>query len=442
MTLLPAWWLFVPAVVNFAAYLLALWVLYLLTRDVLGSQLAGWIALLIGLSLRWPLWLGLSALSEGLFQGLVLTAFWMTHRWHKTGRRYWMLAAAMVWGLSTMTRYEGWVYAGMFGLLAAWKTRHRQLSLRDNMAGWMLALGFIPIWLWIQYSAFGNPGFFGVQYYANTMAKLGPVSVIEGVRYFPDLLIQTGPALASLALLGVALWLIRRNDYHPFPGWLALFWLAGFGALVLIAATGGRNTGLPERLTVTSLLLLVPAVVYLIVWLSRQGHWGLITIMGVLLAIAPEWRGLDQYPVNVLPEAISAGQALGQVWCNEFIEPGEHVLVEQRLWDYLPIQVLSGHPDAILFDRQLLTAQSWVAGLDDKTNPSLLADKDLDLANYLAQQQVRVVIAFSNRAKMNLAQTLAPVETWGDYTAYVRTVDVPAYHQARHDTPRRMKMGQ
>lgn len=124
--------------------LLVQYLVYLHTRSVLGSLVAG----VVLLSTRELHIVHLSAMSEPLFLTLTLAGLAALSLYIRKGRRPWILLAGLLFGLSAMTRYAGlsWVFLLVPAIVFA-----QDLSRRRRLAdlGFSALLSLAPAAAWI-----------------------------------------------------------------------------------------------------------------------------------------------------------------------------------------------------------------------------------------------------------------------------------------------------
>ncbi len=81
-------------------------------------------------------------------------------------------------------------------------------------------------------------------------------------------------------------------------------------------------------------------------------------------------------------------------------------MIEVLFWDYIPLTVMMLDPAAVIYDRPpiLVLLPGGEHTLDDATNPSLLALPPEHLKVALERRNVRIVVAYSDRAIANLSR--------------------------------------
>lgn len=429
MDVFPNAWLRVPAAVNWTSYMLMLAMLYGLGRDLFRSPNVGLMTVLIGASLRWPMWLGLSGSVESLQSMLIVGSAWGLVRWCQTDSMRSLVWAALAAGAATTIHYHAWMMAlaflGVVGFRAA--TQHR---LTPRVIAASLVPFIFPIyWLIVQWVVFGDPLNFYHFHQQISQAKIVQSDLGLALAYFPELMIQVAPAIVVLGLLGT-LWAIRAGYGRSLTP-LGTMWLAGFVALINLALSGSRPSSLPHRWVVLSVELMLPLAGFLLVALAGRGRGNHIITLGLVVAVTLlQAPGTGEFP-HVDLRGVRAGQQLSSLWEKGFLASDHNVLLEQRLWDYLAIQVLSSRPNQVRLDRQNSLPSEAITGLDDVRNPSILTMSESALAAYLNEYHVAMVLAYSEKTRSQLSRRLVRVDTWYDYDVYVSPSHAAAYSVIR-----------
>ena len=368
-SLLKLWndvWL-VPIGVSLFFTLLALYFVFRI-GTLLYDRTTGLLsAALIGI-LPWNTWLSLSAVSEPLYHGFLLAGLFYFLQWLRTAERHHLWLASVGFLLAGMVRSEAWAVAGLYGLWIFAKPP----ALHGQRIGWIergcaavLAVGFCPVWLGINYIYYGNPLHFLalLQDYIQA-SQSGMMSTSVRLLQFPLILFGISPTL-TLFLLGAVPWAWK----HRSEATQAYLVIVGsvFGSLLLAAASGLSTGHAPQRYMIIFLALLSPFTAAFIVHTLRQEtfHSRLLWVALITFFLGNFILGFHYVDRNTY--LVAAGQYLKRLWSEHHLGTGQFVAAERavRLLDgtftqlsYLDkerllmerafLQLFSGHPNNFL----------------------------------------------------------------------------------------------
>lgn len=146
-------------------YLLALFPLFFLAREIIGHT-AGFFACLLYIFSPLALFYSLSGMTEPLALFLMLLTTYLLLKAPGRGKAFFLLSGAAA-GLFYLARYNSIVFLPLFCLYLWWSTpfANRLPKLMLFLGGWLLVTS--P-WLWRNYALTGNP-FFSLQSYELAM---------------------------------------------------------------------------------------------------------------------------------------------------------------------------------------------------------------------------------------------------------------------------------
>ncbi|HLF26882.1 MAG TPA: glycosyltransferase family 39 protein [Anaerolineae bacterium] len=271
-----------PRIITTVFSLIALGTLYLLARRLFNRWVALLSLLVVGLQDVYIM-LSLNPLSDAIYLAFVVGFLYFFFRWLDSDADRWLLLAALLLGLSTSLRYEGWfilvafgLYLGLRWLVHLWTT-HSLRAMR------LLALGVscLPAGMWILGSSInrGDPSL------EDAVGRIGPLTDLFPSLAYLELLLQDGALIGLLAVVGIVL--SRRLLAHK--AWLYLTF--SLVPLVMLTLTnGGRiGTAYPHRYVSPYLILLTPFCAYALwrlITAYRQSaddrlgaRWGLLAMM-------------------------------------------------------------------------------------------------------------------------------------------------------------------
>ncbi len=239
----------------------------------------------------------------------------------------WFLAAASL-ALASLSRYEAWLPAAFFALLAAWNARHRPALL----AAALLAASGPLLWTLWNLHAHGHPLAFARKV-AAYRAGLGVEP--SGLLLYPGTLLREAPWALALGL-----WATFRVPSMRLP-------VAGAGALVAALALaelrGGAPTHHPERALLGPIFVLIVASVAATRTVLGRGirPW-------VLLVALAGWSGAHRWKPTREGLGASRSQevALGLA-LRGALPPGERALLVADSYGFLAVQAALARPGAL-----------------------------------------------------------------------------------------------
>jgi hypothetical protein len=272
--------------------LILLGMLYLLIRKLFNRWVA-LISVLIVELLPAYVYLSLTPMVEIIFVTFVVGFLYFFFIWLDGRADKYLLLAALVLGLASGFRYDGWftviifsAYLGLHWLIELWTAR----SLHPL---WLLAIGLacLPVCMWLveNYIYWGDPFHFLVGHTGSgdAVRKIGPLTNLFPELGYVELLLQSGAFICLLGVAGIVL-------SHRFLGhkvWLYLtFGLTPFVILVLRRGTPG--VAYRSHYPFPYLVLLTPFCAYAIYWTItafkqplrhrwQMAAWGMLAIISL-----------------------------------------------------------------------------------------------------------------------------------------------------------------
>lgn len=357
----------------------------------LGLENEGMIlSVVLAATIPWFVWLSVSGLAEPLFIFCIALAYGGVAHWRGSGRGWGLWTAALGLLAAGMLRFDGWGHSASFSLALAWMWW--QASPRP--CGWLVA-ALVPwlfpiVWLARQYARFGDPCWFSKVTRDAWLASYGALSLETRLTWqIKDLWAVAGVSV-PIALAG--LWVIRRRRGAVL---LSCMWCGSFAFLMVGTWSHTITQANPTRLVVVHALLLSPLAALALQKASeRKKPVAIGSVAFVLALIITRLWVIPAYPNGLPDDTAQVGVHFHQLRAQGQIRPGERVMLEVIFWDYIMLPVLIDSPGDIVYDRAPMGAHTF----DDTANPSVLALAADELRAELERQQVRLVIAYSERA--------------------------------------------
>jgi hypothetical protein len=264
---------------------------YLLLRKLFNRWVALLSVLIVGF-LPAHVYLSLTPMVDvilvtGIISFLFFFFVWLDNR----ADRYLLLAALML-GLASGLRYDGWfavtifvIYIGLYWLIGLWTTH----SLRPL---WLLSIGLacllVCMWLVGNYVYWNDPFHFleGHKGSGDAVREIGPLTNLFPSLGYVELLLQSGAFICWLAIWGI---IIAYSSLGSKVLLYLIFSLTPFVILVLRGGTPG-NAYRPHY-PFPYLVLLTPFCAYTIYWAitaSKQSlahHWQ-VKSRGMLVVVS------------------------------------------------------------------------------------------------------------------------------------------------------------
>jgi hypothetical protein len=282
------------------------------------------------------------------------------------------------------------------------------------------------LWLALNFWQYGDPLYFSNYVQARAIAVQGKATGAESLTLYLREMVRLSPLIFGLALAGIGLHLRSKHRDNLERGLYLTAWLLWAISLIVSSMLENRPSHLPARIVVTPLLLLAPWAGYALTCLAgnrvRFRLAGVSLVLVIILTL--QLAQLRTYPLALTPELRIIARGLSALWHTEFLTEADQVLVERHAWDYLPLQVLSGHPHQVWVD------SGAPAGLRVQMSPLLLADGSQATETRLRNQQFRLVVVHSADAVTQLNQFMLPGARFNTYTVFVYPEDQKGFQKA------------
>lgn len=365
------------------------------------------------------------ASSDPVFWCAVMAGVYYTMRWWESDRQLDLYAAAAGFGLSSLARYEGWLFCAVFFFACLYKKRK-----------WSAALTFLPAAAWLGYQAFsfGNPLHF---------LEVGSVTNFDHPSGFPNwqnLKVMATFFFSDPPYVGWGVLLVSGAAFHrPLRGPYLAF--AGLPLLVFAAASFMFSTPAIRYHLVAFQLLLCPLWGYAFFLLisARKAPVQLAYLCGLVVFTSvlswQQWRFLrqdtyfekDGRAVTALIQGLAAANWFGD---GAFLAEVPDNLPSPELSlrsNFIMAWAAAALPHRTFFDRDLNYRRAAARGrfLDKSSNPSALDLPDDWLREWLQSRGVRLVIA-QNKSGLDAMDAMDNWErsgSMGPYRIYTRQGD-------------------
>jgi hypothetical protein len=344
----------VPRVISFVFGLLTLASLIWLAHEIFHDRaVTAWAAVLAAL---FPPRVILSAvpLSEIEFSALLVAGIAAFLHWLQSRRPAFFLLTAILIGLSTSVRYEGWLFAAAFIVLSAVSAEARGRLTAGPIAGtgaFALLLAFPIIWSILAYRETGSPFAFASSTIAHYEQSAG-TSLVKLLWRNPltQFLYQNGTTLNLLGAASViGLWKGRKHVQL-----LTVVFLSTLAAMALLAFFGkALPTHNPWRVAAIWSYLVIPFTAYWIVYDSRtivrrarRLRYG--APLCILAACVVQIGVMTRAPFFSHTER-NAGLLIRSVLARDGMR-SSRVLIETSDWSYLNIVLASNMPDHFIYN--------------------------------------------------------------------------------------------
>lgn len=431
----------IPVIINTFFFLCSLAALFLLTIELFPEYIAAGI-LAAGLAAFHPflVWMSLSGLDVHIFYFFTVAGIFFWIKYIKEKKNLFLFLAAISFSLSTGVRYEGWIFTFIFSCLVL---RELVSGLKkQRVFDWplfsslILAWFFVFYWLIVQKIYFGKYLFFLFQQYGRIAKE--PISIgvttgeilksflIHSIRLFP------WPVTFFALLFGM----IRIFRSGKAISDLIIFTFIPYIILMGLFVFGLRGSWTEKSTAITSLLLLPFCGFAMCSLLSARSQQFQITIASLLIGISI-WFNIAQNAYNPRHSLPYAGiersyarqcaMILRSLYRAKELKVGDKVLLEQPLTG---LNIFEGYfirviaPDHVVWDRtpdyRFKDRQVY---LNTENNPSNLELPVAALNSCLKEENIRIVVAVSEQARLKLAEIMDRVVTVDGYDFYVRKED-------------------
>ena len=415
-----------PALVNSVFATCTLLFYYGAVREFGGSKLGAYLSEILIANVPIFFCLCVSALADPIFQAGVFLALWGILRWLKTHSWSSFFVASTGLALANGIRVEGWVISGFWGLTVLLHLIHSWITQRPEfrdmvryLAGVLIVGSFPVFWMMYQIIEYGDL-FFYVTATREYVMTYGAQPLSTRLMVYPRILLfEISPLALLFAIPGLVLgWRTHRK----LTGWLAcacLVILAAveYGAVRYVIASAFRA----RQMLFVFMLCIMPLGLLLGRCLSEPELWRKMVGIAVFISILTPLVKAQTPPPDGIPSHIrQVGSCLQRIW-DTSLQPGERMMTELVLWDYLIVPFLSGNPDNVLLDRRV--EYEFKAGSPQfpADNPSVF-DLDPDtLAQYLETNRIRAIAVRHTSDHGQLPVSMVPVFDNDVYTIYLQS---------------------
>jgi 4-amino-4-deoxy-L-arabinose transferase-like glycosyltransferase len=290
--------------------------------------------------------LSLAPLSDIMFTLVILASAALLVRWLRTGNRSALFACALVGGLATTIRYEGWFFAPAIFVVACSALASHRIKWTDLLLFGTVLFAF-PAWWTAAGFLTSNP----IAVIVSDVPRLSRWQILRK-NPFVEFVVTN---VLSLNLVGVLsiLHLARRGPWTYRAVIAALFAPLAAVSLVLLAVNGAQSGPSWRMILVWSMLLLPFTACVLANGLhpsvgraTRNARAGAtVLVIGAFVYGIFRFEGASTW---AFPESDRrAGQYL-----NDLIrtEPGTKILIDSSNYVSLNVQVASQHPQAFVLN--------------------------------------------------------------------------------------------
>jgi hypothetical protein len=335
----------IPRVISLIFGIAALAGLILLADELFHDRRITGLTALLGALLPQRLLLSIVPLTEIQFMALVVAGCYFFARWVRTRSIADLLAASVWFAAATSSRYEGWVFAGVFAVAVVLLSGDKAAGRRVwSVAIASIALVFPAVWLAAGIlHPLESGGFLS--------APRDNYEIIFG-NSFGGIFLHSLPAqyvlqnALSCNILGLAGLVIAWRSLPDTRRWI----LVPGGAFFVMSLLSLTGWALPNhsfwRVAAVWSVLTVPFTASLIVGQARRFPRLAVGIIVLILLMCTGEALIMSGRPDFSKDEKNAGEFLGRELAKA--DPKSMVLVESGSWQYLHLMVASGMPDRFL----------------------------------------------------------------------------------------------
>ena len=205
----------IPHLIIFLFSLIALFMFYLLTKNLFNAQVALLSILIVGL-LPFYVYLSLTPLAEMIYFLLIISFLYFFLLWYERCQDRLLLISASLLTVATTVRYESWLFAACFCLYLGLRWLSAVRSTHAFHLPWLLTIAMVSLFpcLWIlRYSLMsGHPLLFMAETFPGKPDTSGLLTSLSPKLAFVELLLQNGSLICLLAMGGLLL--LRQEMPH------------------------------------------------------------------------------------------------------------------------------------------------------------------------------------------------------------------------------------
>lgn len=370
---------------------------------------------------NWLFGLSLSGMVEPLFHFFLLGGIAFFTDYVYSNRLRYLFPAAILIGLSSALRYEGWLFAAVLSVYLAARfirsfKEKRQWSLLACAA---LMDAFVPYWVLDSYFRCGG-------YIEKTLMWGERQSgLLKSLFFYPQVLFRTDFIVLLLAVIGTGLAFINRPNRKTVSVFLflpAIYLLS----LILLSVFFGP-IGFISRPLALVFLMLIPFAAYAFFKMFRTALGAaptrLLLIVSALFIVFMDVKSL--YTCRsygyVAPETIEIGKKIKKMYSAGPAPSGEKILLELKpgpngmVWDFMALRLFA--PDTVLLDRDDLFDKS--SRLITQDNPSVFERNEGEFMEYCRDNGVKSLILTSDKYILKANKYARQAAENGEYRLFI-----------------------
>lgn len=431
----------VPAVINSVFTLGTILTVFFLTRRLFeNNDVIALGAVMLAAFYDKFIWLSLSGLPYPLFHFFIIAGFFC---WagYLEGRARLLPVAAAAFLLSTMVRYEGWMFAGIFsGFVLKDAFARGAISGKRRaalIACGIIALSFVPLWIFYQGHFHGDALHVLkssredlAAFMAHSYSRIGVFK--KNLLRYPGEILESGKLVTVLAAVAFFLAVRRKKRAACLA---AYFIILEFVALTISSLFSIGSFAYPRGPVLVNILLLMPLAsygLYSICRLSGRRRFAVFFWGTIMLGLVFNIKSAFIYNLYTGRDAVRSGKLLYNLWNKDILSAEDKVLLEERIdgrsgrahktWECNSIYLYN--PGRIIFDREknyILKGGDWVLKTDN--NPSVFdlpADK---FRKYLSANHCRIAVVNSEAVKTRLREFMVSLLQFGEYEFFALPQD-------------------
>lgn len=413
-----------PRVTVFIASSLLIVVIYFLANYLFNSRVVGVLSTLLISFQPWYVWLSGTPMLEMYYFVLFFAGLLLLLNWLKEGRRGYWFWAGICFLLATGFHVQSWTLINLVNLITIpflykFIRRKEYASGSKLIAYYVLSNSLVIGFGLIEYLYTGELFAFLAKHtsYSRWYYNGYDVSVWEKFLYYPRLLAHNASSAIWIGLIISFVFLVWDKDIR----WKTFPFLVALSSLLLNSVmniVSGPPSAAPNRYSLFHVIVLSLYFGYGIVSLTKlREHFSskfviyLSRLAVVFLLVYGIWWGVDRvphYPQGMSLDSVEVGKTLYGLLDKN---PGGY-MVELRYWDFLAVDLMSQHYEAIVFDREKNNL--------NRDTPSIFLQEPVSVCQNLMQSNLQYIVLIDEELKLYAEQLalLSQIQRVGRWTIY------------------------
>jgi hypothetical protein len=338
-----------PRVISILFGLFSLAAIILLSHTIFSNKKITILTALYAIIFPFRIIFSAVPLSEIVFAFFITMAFAFFIKWLKQSSTKYLYLSALFFTLSSSVRYEGWIFALSYFFVILYFFIRKRVNAYSLIHSSLILASVPLLWLVFHTIVNGNPfAFFQGPY--GLYNKLVGDSLILRLKYnfLTHFIFQNLFFLTFLGLITVVILSKKDNVIKSF----VVLWFIAFFIMSVASLSGyGNPSHAFWRIPFIWNYLLIPFLAYMLFYFSEKKIFTGKVRWGIILLPIPLFYLIQTILLSNGSHFSREDKAAGEYLSSIIVQnPGTKILLDTSEWNYLHLQVASGHPENFIFN--------------------------------------------------------------------------------------------